>query len=322
MFVLRNNAVKGDSPTRRFLLCSLLLAGFGMASLCRGGEPGKGIHVVVWDEQQPAQKAVYADFLGNHIADHLKTRPGLDVRSVKLDDPGQGLSKDILDWCDVLIYWDHARHQEVSPEKGREIVGRIKSGQLSMITLHSAHWSRPFVEAMYEVTRDRARAAWAGTDEKVEFDFVKPPDFVGPKADAPLTLRWMVRKFPGGPTKVTVHLPNCAFFGWSEHGKPSFVTTLKPDHPIAKGIPKHFEIRSTEMYDEPFHVPDPDEVVFEERWEAGDWFRSGCVWRLGKGRVFYFRPGHETFPIFKERFPLQIIENAVRWLGSEKAGNR
>jgi len=306
------------SSTRGLSIWFLLLAGFGLCSLCRGEESGKRIHVVVWDEQQPSQKVVYANFLGNYLAGHLKTRPGLEVRSVKLDGPGQGLSKETLDWCDVLVYWDHARHHEVSPEKGREIAGRIKSGQLSMITLHSAHWSRPFVEAMYEVTRERARVAWAGTDEKVELDFVKPPDFVGPKADAPLTPRFVVRKYPGGLAKVAVHLPNCAFFGWSEHGKPSFVTTLKPDHPIAKGIPKHFEIRSTEMYSEPFHVPDPDEVVFEERWQSGDWFRSGCVWRLGKGRVFYLRPGHETFPVYKEKLPLQVIENAVRWLGSEK----
>ena len=50
------------------------------------------------------------------------------------------------------------------------------------------------------------------------------------------------------------------------------------------------------MYDEPFHVPEPDEVILEECWAAGEWFRSGMVWRLGKGRVFYFRPGHETYP--------------------------
>jgi len=69
------------------------------------------------------------------------------------------------------------------------------------------------------------------------------------------------------------------------------------------------------MYAEPFHVPEPDEVVLEERWAAGEWFRSGMVWKLGKGRVFYFRPGHETYAVYKERPVLQLIENAVRWLG-------
>jgi trehalose utilization protein len=57
-------------------------------------------------------------------------------------------------------------------------------------------------------------------------------------------------------------------------------------------------------------------VVFEERWAGGEWFRSGMVWQLGKGRVVYFRPGHETFAVYKERPVLQFLENAVRWLGA------
>jgi trehalose utilization protein len=310
------------AETHWFLMGLLLFANFGLGAVSSGKETEKAIHVVVWDEQQPTQKVAYPNFLGNYLADQLKSRPGLEVRSVRLDDPEHGLSKETLDWCDVLIYWDHARHKEMPMEKAREVAGRIKSGQLSLIALHSAHWSRPFVEAMQEVARERARAAWKGADEKVEFEFIAPPEFVSPKADTALTPRYAVHKYPGGLTKVAVHLPNCAFPAWEEHGKPSFVTTLRPEHPIAKGIPKQFEIRATEMYDEPFHVPDPDEVVFEERWQSGDWFRCGCVWNLGKGRVFYFRPGHETYPIFKETAPQQIVENAVRWLGSEKTGGR
>ena len=71
------------------------------------------------------------------------------------------------------------------------------------------------------------------------------------------------------------------------------------------------------MYDEAHHVPTPDEVVFEERWPTGDWFRSGCVWNIGKGKVFYFRPGHETYPVYKQEAALKVVENAVRWLGSQ-----
>ena len=73
----------------------------------------------------------------------------------------------------------------------------------------------------------------------------------------------------------------------------------------------------TALVVEPFHVPPADEYVFEERWEKGEHFRSGCVWQVGKGRVFYFRPGHEVFPVYKQAEPLRVIENAVRWLGSE-----
>jgi trehalose utilization protein len=70
------------------------------------------------------------------------------------------------------------------------------------------------------------------------------------------------------------------------------------------------------MYAEPFHVPEPDTVVFKETFAGGEWFRSGMIWKLGKGKVFYFRPGHETYPVYKEKLPLMVIENAVRWMGS------
>ena len=71
------------------------------------------------------------------------------------------------------------------------------------------------------------------------------------------------------------------------------------------------------MYDEPLHVPAPDEVIFEDRWPTGEWFRNGMVWRIGRGRVFYFRPGHETYPIYRQPIPLRVIDNAVRWLAAE-----
>ena len=68
-----------------------------------------------------------------------------------------------------------------------------------------------------------------------------------------------------------------------------------------------------------FHVPEPDEVILEERWATCEWFRSGMLWQLSKGKVFYFRPGHELYPVYKEQLPLQIITNAARWLGSNLA---
>lgn len=99
-------------------------------------------------------------------------------------------------------------------------------------------------------------------------------------------------------------------------GRPCHVTTLLPDHPIATGLPRHWDIPQTEMYDEPFHVPPPDQVIFEEKWDLGEHFRSGCVWNIGKGKVFYFRPGHEIDPVYKQELPLRVIENACRWLGA------
>ncbi len=112
--------------------------------------PSGAVKVVVWDEQQPAQKEAYDNFLGNRIADHLRGQPGLSVRSVKLDDPEHGLAADVLENCRVLIWWGHVRQAEITPEVGKAIVARIKAGDLALIALHSAHWSTPFVEAMNE----------------------------------------------------------------------------------------------------------------------------------------------------------------------------
>ena len=112
-------------------------------------------------------------------------------------------------------------------------------------------------------------------------------------------------------------LPICVFPAWREDGKPSHVTTLLPNHPLAAGLPLEWTILKTEMYKAPFHVPKPDASVFEEKWDAGESFQSGSVWTVGKGRVVYFRPGHESYPVYKAAEPLKVVENAVRWCASE-----
>lgn len=278
------------------------------------------IHVIVWDEQQPKQKQAYENFLGNEIATYLRNRPGLKVRSVRLDDAEQGLSASNLDNCEVLIWWGHVRQLDVKPETGRKIVERIKAGNLSLIALHSSHWSTPFVMAMQERTRLDARRFFPERkDQPVEFEFIEPPKrFIVPEVEDAVTPTFYPRKFPDGRIHVRVRLPLCIFPSYRNDGKPSQVRTLLPDHPIAHQIPESFELAETEMYDEPFHVPQPDAVIFEERWKQGEWFRSGCIWNLGKGKVFYFRPGHETFPIYKNKTVLQIIENSVRYLAKQQ----
>ena len=275
------------------------------------------INVIVWDEQQPAQQEAYKNFLGNEIAGYLQRQSGLAVRSVNLASPEKGLADNVLDTCDVLIWWGHVRQFEVTPEQGRSIVSRIKRGQLALIALHSAHWATPFVEAMKDRTLTNAKAKFKTIpSEQLEIKTVDPPRrYFAPDRDALITPRFYPRKFPDGKTELVIHWPNCCFPAYRNDGKPSTLFTLKPAHPIAKGIPATFQLPSTEMYDEPFHVPEPDEVVFEERWPTGEWFRSGMIWNIGKGKVFYFRPGHETFPVYKQNEALKIVENAVRYLG-------
>jgi len=278
----------------------------------------KSIRVVVWDERQPKQQPTYANFLGNHIADHLREQERFSVRSVGMDDPQQGLPDELLDNCDVLIWWGHRRQGEVSVATARGIVKRIKAGKLNLIVLHSAHWSTPFVVAMEERAKQDALARLTEAERtKAKVELVGKFQRKVPARDADLTPSVSYEKRKDGSTLVRIVRPNCCFPEYKAHGKLSKFKTLLPDHPIASGIPKEFTLPQTEMYDEPFHVPAPDAVIFEERWEAGQRFRSGAVWSLGKGKVFYFRPGHENFNVFHQPEPLKIITNAARWLADE-----
>ena len=301
-----------------FLLLVLIAPALGADEAGRAGS--RSVRVVVWDEQQPEQKAAYDNFLGNAIADHLKSRPNFSVRSVKLDDPGQGVSDEVLDGCDVLVWWGHRRHNEITPQTGRKIAERIKAGKLALVALHSAHWSQPFVQAMYERTTQDALSPLTEAERRDAKVTLVHPRPGAPKAGDPLTPSWQRKELDGGGVGVVVKLPMCVFPSWRADGKPSHVTTVLPDHPIAAGLPRQWDIPHTEMYDEPFHVPQPDEVVFEEKWDKGEHFRSGCVWKVGKGKVFYFRPGHETYPVYRQELPLRVIENACRWLGKSDEG--
>lgn len=285
----------------------------------RADEPTAPLRVVVWDERQPEQKQVYPNFLGAAIAEHLGRQPGMVVRSFGLDDAEQGLADDVLDNCDVLIWWGHRRHHEVKAAQAEKIAQRIEKGQLSLIALHSAHWAKPFQEAMNRVTLAQADAKFkAAPHPPAELKTIPAPKTI-PRATDPLTPRveWNPNK---NPSVAQVYLPRCVFPAWRADGKPSEVRVLAPKHPIAAGLPAKFEIAQTEMYNEPFHVPTPDLVLLEEHWAVGEHFRSGCLWKLGQGWVFYFRPGHETYPVYKDPNVLNLLTNAVRWTGKRPAG--
>jgi trehalose utilization protein len=278
------------------------------------------IKVLVWDERQPKQKLMYDNFLGNHIADYLRNQPKLSVKSVGIDDPQQGLSDELLDNCDVLIWWGHVRQDEISQEKAGAIVERITKGRLSLITLHSAHWSAPFMVAMHErAMRDALAKLPPEARDKAKVEWIGKIQRKAPKPDAELTPSAVYEKQDDGATIVKITRPNCCFPYYKAHGEPSKVETLLPNHPIAEGIAQQFEIPQTEMYGEPFHIPVPDEVIFKETWQDEKWFRAGMIWNIGKGKVFYFRPGHENFTVYQQPPILKIIENATRYLATEHA---
>jgi len=100
---------------------------------------------------------------------------------------------------------------------------------------------------------------------------------------------------------------------WREIGEKERLWVVRPGHPIVRGVGEYIELPNTEMYGEFFDVPQPDELVFVSWFEGGEVFRSGLCYHRGCGKVFYFRPGHETFPIYKNAQVQRVITNAVRW---------
>ena len=100
---------------------------------------------------------------------------------------------------------------------------------------------------------------------------------------------------------------------WRDDGEKERLWVVDPAHPIAKGIPEYIELPETEMYGEHFDIPQPEQLVFVSWFEGGEVFRSGCCWHRGQGKVFYFRPGHESFPIFHNETVLKVIYNGIIW---------
>ena len=151
------------------------------------------------------------------------------------------MSPELLDNCDVLIWWGHKKHTEVPWEKARDIARRIKEGKLSLFVLHSAHWSRPFIEAMCERAREDAiKSLPAEQRATAKLKEIPPVLNALPAWDAQLTPNVSCVKKWDEPVKVTLKMPSCVFPYVTANGKPSHIFTLLPDHPIAQGVPHEF----------------------------------------------------------------------------------
>ncbi len=216
------------------------------------------IRVTVWNEGRHEKKkehvkAIYPKGMHDVIAGFLK-KAGMEVRTATLDDPEHGLSKEVVDSTDVMFWWGHGYHGEVSDEVVKRVHQRVLSG-MGLIVLHSGHYSKIFQKLM-------------GT--------------------------------------------NCSL-KWREVAEKERLWNIKPSHPITEGIGEYIELPNAEMYGERFDIPEPDEQIFISWFEGGEVFRSGCVWYRGHGKVFYFRPGHETYPIFYNPEVQKVLTNAARW---------
>jgi trehalose utilization protein len=215
--------------------------------------------VTVWNEfrhekENPAVAKIYPNGIHQVIAEPLRAA-GFAVRTATLDEPEHGLSEAVLAETDVLIWWGHRAHGEVSDEIVERVRQRVLIGGMGMVVLHSGHFSKIFKKLM-------------GTSCELK---------------------------------------------WRELGEKERIWVVEPGHPIAAGLGEYFEIPAAEMYGEHFDIPAPDTLVFISWFQGGEVFRSGCCFHRGRGKIFYFRPGHETYPIYHQAEVQRVIANGVQW---------
>lgn len=216
------------------------------------------VRVTVWNEfrhelQNKEVKKIYPDGIHEVLAGCLR-EVGFQVQIATLDQPSHGLTTDVLDSTDVLIWWGHKAHAEVRDDIVEKIVNRVLEG-MGLIVLHSGHFSKVFMRLM-------------GTSCNLK---------------------------------------------WREEGERELLWVVNPSHPIVDGIGEFIQVEHEEMYGEHFDIPVPDELVFISSFEGGEVFRSGCTYRRGNGKIFYFRPGHETYPTYYVKDVQRVIQNAVHW---------
>ena len=217
------------------------------------------IRATVWNEYRHEKSndqiaTIYPEGIHGALAGALAGHADIDASTATLDEPDHGLTDEVLDATDVLLWWGHAAHGEVRDDVVDRVHERVLGG-MGIICLHSSHFSKIFKRLM-------------GT---------------------------------------TCNLK------WREIGEKERIWVVDPAHPIAACLPECFEVPRSEMYGERFDIPRPDELVFLSWFAGGEVFRSGVCYHRGQGKVFYFRPGHETYPIYHQPEILQVIVNAVRW---------
>lgn len=100
---------------------------------------------------------------------------------------------------------------------------------------------------------------------------------------------------------------------WRNDGDRELLWTVDPAHPITAGVPNPVVIPAQETYGEFFDIPAPDELVFISSFSGGEAFRSGATFHRGKGRIFYFSPGDENYPVYNQPDIHRILNNGIQW---------
>jgi len=105
---------------------------------------------------------------------------------------------------------------------------------------------------------------------------------------------------------------------WRSEQDRELVWTVNPTHPITQGVPNPIIIDAQEMYGEYFDIPDPDELIFISSFTGGEVFRSGCTFRRGHGKIFFFSPGDQDYPVYHHPHVRRVIANGVAWARSDR----
>ncbi|GIH19380.1 ThuA domain-containing protein [Rugosimonospora africana] len=223
------------------------------------------IRVLVWNENfhetmQQHVKELYPEGIHGAVAAGIRENLGdaVVVETAVLTDPEHGLTEERLAQTDVLLWWGHAKHDDVSDEVVARVHRHVLAG-MGLIVLHSGHFSKPFISLM-------------GTTCSLQ---------------------------------------------WRSVGERELVWTVAPNHPITRGVPSPLPLAAHEMYGEFFDVPTPDELIFISSFEGGEAFRSGMTFRRGRGRIFYFSPGDQEYPIYHDASIRRVIANAVGWAAGD-----
>jgi trehalose utilization protein len=220
------------------------------------------LNILVWNEgvheaqNQPETMAeMYPEGMHGAIAAGLRAYyPEAKIGTATLIDDEHGLSEEVLAGTDVLLWWGHRAHAEVSDEVVERVQRHVLGG-MGLIVLHSGHFAKVFIRLL-------------GT--------------------------------------------SCSL-SWRNEGERELVWTVKPSHPIAEGVANPIVIPQQEMYGELFDIPDPDDLIFISSFEGGEVFRSGVTFTRGKGRIFYFSPGDQEYPVYHHPQIQRVLANAVGW---------
>lgn len=222
-----------------------------------------------------------------------------------------------------VVVWNENRHEQREPEVAQRYPGGIH-GAIKQALLDHHPGATVTTATLDEPEHGLTEARLAETDVLVWWGHIAHDEVADEVVERVhrhvLGGMGLVVLHSGHWSKIFVKLmgTTCTLRWRSEHDRET-VWTVAPTHPIAAGVPHPFVIDEQEMYGEFFDIPAPDELIFLSTFSGGEVFRSGCTFRRGYGKIFYFSPGDQDYPVYHHPDVRRVIANGVAWARSERA---